>query len=50
MNKFKYWAHRLVPHLAFDDFIERAENVGGKKPIKVEYHFFSIRLLLCFFL
>lgn len=35
MHKFEYWAHRLVPHLAFDDFIEKAENLGGKKPIKV---------------
>ena len=35
MHKFEYWAHRLVPHMAFDDFIEKAENLGGKKPIKV---------------
>ncbi|CAF2928208.1 unnamed protein product [Rotaria sp. Silwood2] len=34
MHKFEYWAHRLVPHMAFDDFIEKAENLGGKKPIK----------------
>jgi hypothetical protein len=35
MHKFEYWAHRLVPHLAFDDFIEKSENLGGKKAIKV---------------
>ncbi len=35
MHKFEYWAHRLVPHMAFDDFIEKSENLGGKKPIKV---------------
>jgi hypothetical protein len=35
MHKFEYWAHRLVPHMAFDDFIEKAENLGGKKPVKV---------------
>ncbi|CAF0904173.1 unnamed protein product [Adineta steineri] len=34
MHKFEYWAHRLVPHLAFDDFIEKAENLGSKKPVK----------------
>jgi len=34
MHKFEYWAHRLVPHMAFDDFIEKSENLGGKKPIK----------------
>ncbi|CAF1160950.1 unnamed protein product [Rotaria sp. Silwood1] len=34
MHKFEYWAHRLVPHMAFDDFIEKAENLGGKKPVK----------------
>ena len=35
MNKFQYWAHRLVPHMAFDDFIEKAEHLGSKKSIKV---------------
>ena len=35
MHKYEYWAHRLVPHMAFDDFIERAENFGGKRPVKV---------------
>ncbi|CAF1098747.1 unnamed protein product [Rotaria sordida] len=34
MHKFEYWAHRLVPHMAFDDFIEKAENLGSKKPVK----------------
>ncbi|UJR28710.1 hypothetical protein I4U23_009939 [Adineta vaga] len=34
MHKFEYWAHRLVPHMAFDDFIEKAENLGGKKSVK----------------
>ncbi|CAF3363103.1 unnamed protein product [Rotaria socialis] len=34
MHKFEYWAHRLVPHMAFDDFIEKAENLGAKKQIK----------------
>ncbi|CAF0935911.1 unnamed protein product [Adineta ricciae] len=34
MHKFEYWAHRLVPHMAFDDFIEKAEILGGKKPVK----------------
>ncbi|CAF0765987.1 unnamed protein product [Didymodactylos carnosus] len=32
---YEYWAHRLVPHMAFDDFIEKAEKLGNKKPIKV---------------
>jgi hypothetical protein len=36
MHKYEYWAHRLVPHMAFDDFIEKAENLGGKKPVKVD--------------
>lgn len=35
MHKFEYWAHRLVPHMAFDDFIEKAEHLGSKKAIKV---------------
>lgn len=35
MNKVQYWAHRLVPHMAFDDFIEKAEHLGSKKSIKV---------------
>jgi len=34
MHIFEYWAHRLVPHMPFDDFIEKAENLGTKKPVK----------------
>ncbi len=45
MHKFEYWAHRLVPHMAFDDFIEKAENLGSKKPIKV---YQSVPLLFYF--
>lgn len=43
MHKFEYWAHRLVPHMAFDDFIEKAEKLGGKKSVKVRP---SLTLLL----
>ena len=38
MHKCEYWAHRLVPHMAFDDFTEKSEPLGGKKAVKVSRH------------
>lgn len=32
--KAKHWAHRLHPALTFEDFIEKAEQLGSKRPVK----------------
>ena len=33
MFALEHWAHRLFPKLAFDDFIEKAETLGSKRPV-----------------
>ena len=50
MHKVEYWAHRLVPHMAFDDFIEKAESLSNKRPIKVYSSYINIFFYLFFFL
>lgn len=32
--KLEHWAHRLFPSLTFDDFIEKVEQIGSKRPLK----------------
>jgi len=34
MFKLKHWSHRLFPSLTFDDFIEKVEQLGNKRPLK----------------
>lgn len=33
MFSLEHWAHRLFPKLAFDDFIEKAEQLGSKRAV-----------------
>ena len=35
MGKLEHWAHRLYPRHPFDDFVERLEKLGSKKPVQV---------------
>lgn len=35
MFTLEHWGHRLFPKLHFDDFLERCEQLGHKKPVSV---------------
>ena len=37
MSKLEHWAHRLYPNSTFNQFIERMEKLGTKKPVQVIY-------------
>ncbi|KAH7691286.1 Protein F23C8.9 [Aphelenchoides avenae] len=36
MKKMEYWAHTVYPQLTFDDFLSRAEQLGKKRPVRVQ--------------
>ncbi|XP_062998599.1 TIMELESS-interacting protein [Elgaria multicarinata webbii] len=34
MRHMEHWAHRLFPKLKFEDFVDRVESLGNKKPVQ----------------
>ncbi|XP_061451113.1 TIMELESS-interacting protein [Rhineura floridana] len=34
VRHMEHWAHRLFPKLQFEDFVERVESLGNKKPVQ----------------
>ena len=34
LSRAKHWAHRLFPRITFEDFVERAEGLGSKRPLR----------------
>ena len=35
LKKLEHWAHRLFPRMAFDDCLERIEQLGMKRAVQV---------------
>lgn len=38
MAMLELWAHRLFPKYTFRDFLEKAEGLGKKRPVKTHLH------------
>lgn len=34
MDKIEFWAHHLFPQMNFDDYLEKVEKLGHKRPVK----------------
>lgn len=35
MLTLEHWGHRLFPKMPFDEFLQRVETLGKKKPVQV---------------